>query len=97
MGCGIDDVKTELSVAFYCVKSVLSSDSQLYVNKIQSTTTCTLTDIQGDHSACSKPRVDIDLKVAFYCANIVLSRDSQLYVNKIQSTTTCTTLYMYFN
>ena len=38
------------------------------------------TEIQGDHSTCSKPIVDIDLKVAFYYKVIILKRNFQINV-----------------
>ena len=37
--------------------------------------------VQGDHSTCSKPIVDIDLKVAFYYKVIILKRNLQINVN----------------
>ena len=37
---------------------------------------------QGDHSACSKPPVDIDLKVVFYNKDLRLKHNLQINVNE---------------
>ena len=37
--------------------------------------------LQGDHSACSKPPVDIDLKVVFYYKILILKRNLNINVN----------------
>ena len=39
--------------------------------------------VQGDHSACSKPPLDIDLKVAFEYKVLLLKRNFQINVNKM--------------
>ena len=37
--------------------------------------------MQGDHSACSKPPVDIDLKVAVLNKDLIIKRNFQINVN----------------
>ena len=49
--------------------------------------------IQGDHSACSKPPIDIDLRVAFWYKVLILKRNFQINVNGRFWTSWIVTLY----
>ena len=53
------------------------------VNRVQYTLNMSDTAlVQGDHSACSKPPVDIDLKVEFHYKVLILKRNFQINVNR---------------
>ena len=51
--------------------------------------------IHGDHSACSKPPVDIDLKVGLYYKDLILKRKFQVNVKERFWTSWMVTMYMW--
>ena len=70
------------------VSACKANEHELLLNCLASISAVTLKhqiklciNVQGDHSACSKPAVDIYLKVVFYYTDLIVKRNFQINVN----------------